>query len=148
MFDRHSILRQQSGPFLHACLHPCRTRIPGRLCLPQTSQKHMATHMITWLFSSLFQHWLTQRHQDMSHPCPLLQSVLTSSLDSSSEDVKAVASQALGGVAIGNLSTYLPFILRQIQNQVCFALLPFVEVRSLQKRCESYRSEVVFGAAL
>ncbi|DBB08467.1 hypothetical protein WJX82_000009 [Trebouxia sp. C0006] len=46
-----------------------------------------------------------------------LQSVLTSSLDSSSEDVKAVASQALGGVAIGNLSTYLPFILRQIQNQ-------------------------------
>ena len=47
-----------------------------------------------------------------------LQSVLTSSLDSSSEDVKAVASQALGGVAIGNLSTYLPFILKQIQSQV------------------------------
>lgn len=50
--------------------------------------------------------------------CNLLQSVLTSSLDSSSEDVKAVASQALGGVAIGNLSTYLPFILKQIQGQV------------------------------
>lgn len=47
-----------------------------------------------------------------------MQTVLTSSLGSSSEDVKAVASQALGGVAIGNLSTYLPFILKQIQSQV------------------------------
>ena len=49
---------------------------------------------------------------------PAVQNVLTSSLGSSSEDVKAVASQALGGVAIGNLSTYLPFILKQIQSQV------------------------------
>ena len=47
-----------------------------------------------------------------------LQKVLTSSLDSTSEDVKAAASQALGGVAIGNLSAYLPFILNQIQSQV------------------------------
>ena len=47
-----------------------------------------------------------------------MQTVLTSSLGSSSEEVKAVASQALGGVAIGNLSTYLPFILKQIQSQV------------------------------
>lgn len=46
-----------------------------------------------------------------------LQKVLTSSLDSTSEDVKAAASQALGGVAIGNLSAYLPFILNQIQSQ-------------------------------
>lgn len=30
-----------------------------------------------------------------------------------------MASQALGGVAIGNLNTYLPFILQQIQSQVC-----------------------------
>ena len=48
----------------------------------------------------------------------LLQTVLTSSLSSPSEDVKAVASQALGGVAIGNLPAYLPFILQQIQSQV------------------------------
>lgn len=47
-----------------------------------------------------------------------LQTVLTNSLGSTSEDVKAVASQALGGVAIGNLNTYLPFILQQIQSQV------------------------------
>lgn len=47
-----------------------------------------------------------------------MQYVLTSSLGSKSADVKAVASQALGGVAIGNLSTYLPFILKQIQSQV------------------------------
>ena len=29
-----------------------------------------------------------------------------------------MASQALGGVAIGNLPTYLPFILKQIHSQV------------------------------
>ena len=52
-----------------------------------------------------------------------LQTVLTSSLGSSSEEVKAVASQALGGVAIGNLPTYLPFILKQIQSQVGTASL-------------------------
>ena len=50
----------------------------------------------------------------------MLQTILTSALGSPSEDVKAVASQALGGVAIGNLSTYLPFILQQIQSQVTF----------------------------
>ncbi|KAL3163066.1 hypothetical protein ABBQ32_009489 [Trebouxia sp. C0010 RCD-2024] len=59
-----------------------------------------------------------------------LQTVLTSSLGSSSEEVKAVASQALGGVAIGNLPTYLPFILKQIQSQVAATatlqrILPF-----------------------
>ena len=53
-----------------------------------------------------------------------MQTVLTSSLGSSSEEVKAVASQALGGVAIGNLSTYLPFILKQIQSQVDTINLP------------------------
>lgn len=53
-----------------------------------------------------------------AHMLCMLQTILTSALGSPSEDVKAVASQALGGVAIGNLSTYLPFILQQIQSQV------------------------------
>lgn len=35
----------------------------------------------------------------------------------SSEEVKAAASHALGAVAVGNLSTYLPFILTEIDSQ-------------------------------
>lgn len=59
----------------------------------------------------------------------LLQNVLTSSLSSPSEDVKAVASQALGGVAIGNLAAYLPFILQQIQSQVQLSVYQTIMAR-------------------
>ena len=58
---------------------------------------------------------------------PQLQQTLTSALAGSSEDIKAAASLALGGIAIGDLDTHLPFIIRQIREQVgtwrCPALL-------------------------
>ena len=49
-----------------------------------------------------------------------LQQTLTSSLASSSDDLKTAAALSLGAVAVGNLQTYLPFILQQIQEQVSF----------------------------
>lgn len=47
-----------------------------------------------------------------------LQQTLTSALSSSSDDLKAAASLSLGAVAVGNLSTFLPFILQEIQEKV------------------------------
>ena len=49
---------------------------------------------------------------------PQLQQTLTSALAGSSEDIKAAASLALGGIAIGDLDTHLPFIIKQIREQV------------------------------
>ena len=57
-----------------------------------------------------------------------LQQTLTASLSSSSDDLKTAAALSLGAVAVGNLQTYLPFILQQIQEQVgpimCNSLIP------------------------
>ncbi len=58
---------------------------------------------------------------------PQLQQSLTAALTSPSEDIKAAASLALGAVSIGNMDTYLPFIIQQINEQVgqqlaCFML--------------------------
>ena len=47
-----------------------------------------------------------------------MQGLLTSSLASPSEEVKGAAAFALGGVTIGAMGTYLPFVLQQIQKQV------------------------------
>ncbi|KAK9835209.1 hypothetical protein WJX81_005880 [Elliptochloris bilobata] len=47
----------------------------------------------------------------------VLRGALTSALKGGSEEVKAAASVALGGVALGNMSAYLPFILSQISEQ-------------------------------
>lgn len=47
-----------------------------------------------------------------------MQGLLTSSLASPSEEVKGAAAFALGGVTIGAMDTYLPFVLQQIQKQV------------------------------
>ncbi len=49
---------------------------------------------------------------------PQMQQTLTTALAGSSEDIKGAASLALGGVAIGDLNTHLPFIIRQIMEQV------------------------------
>ncbi len=48
-----------------------------------------------------------------------MQQTLTTALAGSSEDIKGAASLALGGVAIGDLDTHLPFIIKQIMEQVC-----------------------------
>jgi len=46
-----------------------------------------------------------------------LRGALTDALASGSEEVKAAAAVALGGVALGNLPAYLPFIMAQISAQ-------------------------------
>lgn len=47
-----------------------------------------------------------------------LQQALTAALGSSSEDLKTAAAHALGAVAVGNLDSYLPFVLQQVHDQV------------------------------
>ena len=49
---------------------------------------------------------------------PQLQLSLTHALASTSEDIRAAASLALGGVSVGNMDAYLPFLIQQIDEQV------------------------------
>lgn len=46
-----------------------------------------------------------------------LEQDILESFSNLSEEIKSAASYALGGIAIGNLRQYLPFILREIENQ-------------------------------
>lgn len=46
-----------------------------------------------------------------------LEKVVLESFSHVSEEIKSAASYALGGIAIGNLRQYLPFILQEIENQ-------------------------------
>ncbi len=46
-----------------------------------------------------------------------LQKVLIGAFESSNEEVKSAASIALGNVAVGNLSKFLPFILNEVKQQ-------------------------------
>ena len=49
--------------------------------------------------------------------CFILVAVILNAFSSPNEDVKTAASFALGAVAVGNLSYYLPFVLKQIDTQ-------------------------------
>lgn len=51
------------------------------------------------------------------HDVDNLKNVILMALSSSSEELKSSASYALGGVAIGNLQQYLPFVLNEIESQ-------------------------------
>jgi len=46
-----------------------------------------------------------------------IQNVIMISFSSPNEEVKSAASYALGNVSVGNLETFLPFVLREIQEQ-------------------------------
>ncbi|KAL3213225.1 hypothetical protein MRX96_035569 [Rhipicephalus microplus] len=56
------------------------------------------------------------RHIDLSSVADL-NSVLLEAFSSQSEDVKTAASFALGSVSVGNLTEYLPFVLKEIGEQ-------------------------------
>ncbi|XP_064480368.1 cullin-associated NEDD8-dissociated protein 1-like [Ornithodoros turicata] len=56
------------------------------------------------------------RHTDLSGVDDLMR-LLLDSFSSQSEEVKTAASFALGSVSVGNLSQYLPFILKEITEQ-------------------------------
>eukprot|EP00250_Pteridium_aquilinum_P018481 c24109_g1_i1 orf=324-4016(+) len=56
------------------------------------------------------------RRRDLSSHANI-ECVIIESFQSPSEEVKAAASFALGNIAVGNLSKYLPFILSQIDSQ-------------------------------
>lgn len=51
------------------------------------------------------------------HRIENLKNIILQSLSASSEELKSSASYALGGVAIGNLQQFLPFILNEIESQ-------------------------------
>jgi cullin-associated NEDD8-dissociated protein 1 len=56
------------------------------------------------------------RRKDLSSHAQI-ESIIIESFQSPFEEIKSAASYALGNIAVGNLSKYLPFILDQIDNQ-------------------------------
>ncbi|XP_037491157.1 LOW QUALITY PROTEIN: cullin-associated NEDD8-dissociated protein 1 [Jatropha curcas] len=56
------------------------------------------------------------RRKDLSSHV-LIETIIIESFQSPFEEIKSAASYALGNIAVGNLSKYLPFILDQIDNQ-------------------------------
>lgn len=46
-----------------------------------------------------------------------IENIVIESFQSPFEEIKSAASYALGNIAVGNLTKYLPFILDQIENQ-------------------------------
>lgn len=56
------------------------------------------------------------RRKDLSAHT-LIENIIIESFQSPFEEIKSAASYALGNIAVGNLSMYLPFILDQIDNQ-------------------------------
>eukprot|EP00951_Prasinocladus_malaysianus_P014859 scaffold113344_cov39-Prasinocladus_malaysianus.AAC.1 len=47
-------------------------------------------------------------------PFGSLQAAINTSLSSSVDDIKSAASTALGGITVGSMQSYLPFLLEQI----------------------------------
>ena len=47
----------------------------------------------------------------------IVAAVILGAFSSSNEDIKTAASYALGAVAVGNLTKYLPFVLKEIDSQ-------------------------------
>jgi hypothetical protein len=56
------------------------------------------------------------RRKDLSCHAQI-ENIVIESFQSPFEEIKSAASYALGNIAVGNLSKYLPFILNQIDNQ-------------------------------
>lgn len=56
------------------------------------------------------------RRKDLSNHIQI-ENIVIESFQSPFEEIKSAASYALGNIAVGNLSKYLPFILDQIDNQ-------------------------------
>lgn len=56
------------------------------------------------------------RRKDLSSHAQI-ENIVIESFQSPFEEIKSAASYALGNIAVGNLSKYLPFILDQIDNQ-------------------------------
>lgn len=56
------------------------------------------------------------RRKDLSSHAHI-ENIVIESFQSPFEEIKSAASYALGNIAVGNLSRYLPFILDQIDNQ-------------------------------
>ncbi|KAK3087101.1 hypothetical protein FSP39_001721 [Pinctada imbricata] len=56
------------------------------------------------------------KHIDLSSHGDI-QTVILDSFSSHNEEVKAAASYALGNVSVGNLNKFLPFVLKEIENQ-------------------------------
>lgn len=56
------------------------------------------------------------RRKDLSSHARI-ENIVIESFQSPFEEIKSAASYALGNIAVGNLSKYLPFILDQIDNQ-------------------------------
>lgn len=56
------------------------------------------------------------RRKDLSSHANI-ENIVIESFQSPFEEIKSAASYALGNIAVGNLSKYLPFILDQIDNQ-------------------------------
>lgn len=74
------------------------------------------------------------RRKDLSGHANI-QYVIIGSFNSPSEEIKSAASFALGNIAVGNLSQYLPFILGQIDSQ---SKLQYLLLHSLKEVTAAY----------
>ena len=63
------------------------------------------------------------RRKDLNNHVQI-ENIVIESFQSPFEEIKSAASYALGNIAVGNLSKYLPFILDQIENQQIVTRLP------------------------
>eukprot|EP00850_Spirogloea_muscicola_P001350 SM000005S17147 [mRNA] locus=s5:408611:419235:+ [translate_table: standard] len=80
------------------------------------------------------------RRKDLSGHADI-ETVITSSFQSPSEEIKAAASYSLGNVAVGNLAKYLPFILHQIDNHIKLQYLLLHSLKEVISR-QSHEEEL------
>eukprot|EP00850_Spirogloea_muscicola_P001276 SM000004S15146 [mRNA] locus=s4:1584727:1593967:+ [translate_table: standard] len=80
------------------------------------------------------------RRKDLSGHADI-ETVITSSFQSPSEEIKAAASYSLGNVAVGNLAKYLPFILHQIDSHIKLQYLLLHSLKEVISR-QSHEEEL------
>lgn len=89
----------------------CSSTVAMLIDILKGSNSHAATTLLALLCLGEI-----GRRKDLSFHANI-ESVVIELFQSPSEEIKSAASYALGNIAVGNLSKYLPFILRQIDSQ-------------------------------
>lgn len=122
----HPVHNQQQGHPLHKqayhslakCIAALTLQVPNeavavaREFLREIQNRRSDIHLVFYLLTI----GEIGRHFNLNSIDALAQTVLNC-FSASSEDVKGAASHALGAIAVGNLTHYLPFILNEIEAQ-------------------------------
>jgi cullin-associated NEDD8-dissociated protein 1 len=78
----------------------------------------------------------------------MLKTAILEKLTHASEDVKSAASYALGGISVGNLGHYLPYILQQIENQNSQAYLLLHSLKEVITMAAGSASDTFFASCV